>query len=158
MVIRPLNELRPEEKGRIIKVGGRGRMRQRLLDMGMVSGALVELKRVAPLGDPVQIRVMGYDLALRKEEAKNIQVELTVMPLSTASPGDTVEVVAVRAGWGLQRRLVGTPMPRFVHCSPGFERTSALLSASKQALRPTARGTTGALSSSPNGAIRSAIS
>ena len=107
MVIRPLNELRPEEKGRIIKVGGRGRMRQRLLDMGMVSGALVELKRVAPLGDPVQIRVMGYDLALRKEEAKNIQVELTVMPLSTASPGDMVEVVAVRAGWGLQRRLVG---------------------------------------------------
>jgi ferrous iron transport protein A len=105
MVIKFLSRLEPSEKGRVVKVGGRGRIRQRLLDMGIVPAAIVEVKRVAPLGDPVLIRVKGYDLALRKEEAENIQVELTVMPLSMASSGETVEVVAVRAGWGLQRRL-----------------------------------------------------
>jgi ferrous iron transport protein A len=76
MVIKPLSELEPQEKGRIVKVGGRGGIRRRLLDMGVVSGAIVEVQRVAPLGDPVEIKVKGYDLALRLEEAENIQVEL----------------------------------------------------------------------------------
>jgi Fe2+ transport system protein FeoA len=76
MVIKPLSELEPQEKGRIVKVGGRGGIRRRLLDMGVVSGAMVEVQRVAPLGDPVEIKVKGYDLALRLEEAENIQVEL----------------------------------------------------------------------------------
>ena len=77
MVIKPLSELEPHEMGRIVKVcGGRG-IRRRLLDMGVVSGAMVEVQRIAPLGDPVEIRVKGYDLALRLEEAANIQVELT---------------------------------------------------------------------------------
>lgn len=78
--------------------------------MGVVSGAVVEVQRVAPLGDPVEIRVRGYDLALRKEEAADIQVEMAylkseMMPLSMVSPNDMVEVAAVKAGWGLQRRL-----------------------------------------------------
>jgi ferrous iron transport protein A len=77
MVIKPLSELEPREMGRIVKVGGRRGIRRRLLDMGVVSGAVVEVQRVAPLGDPVEIRVKGYDLALRLEEAANIQVELT---------------------------------------------------------------------------------
>ena len=77
MVIKPLSELKPEEKGRIVKVGGRGRIRQRLLDMGIVYGTAVEVQRVAPLGDPMEIRVKGYNLTLRKTEAANIQVELT---------------------------------------------------------------------------------
>lgn len=76
MAIKPLSELEPTEKGRIVRVGGRKRIRQRLLDMGFVAGAELEVQRVAPLGDPVEIRVKGYDLALRKEEAENIQVEL----------------------------------------------------------------------------------
>ena len=77
MVIRRLSELEPQEKGRIVKVGGRRGIRRRLLDMGVVSGTVVEVQRVAPLGDPVEIRVKGYDLALRLEEAANIQVEMT---------------------------------------------------------------------------------
>lgn len=77
MVIKPLSELEPQEKGRIVKVGGRRGIRRRLLDMGVVTGAMVEVQRVAPLGDPVEIRVKGYDLALRMEEAINIQVELS---------------------------------------------------------------------------------
>ncbi len=110
MIVKPLSELKPQEKGRIVRVGGRGGIRRRLLDMGVVSGATVEVQRVAPLGDPVEIKVKGYDLALRKEEAADIQVEVAylnsdMMPLTLASPGDTVEVAAVRTGWEPQRRL-----------------------------------------------------
>ena len=76
MVIKNLSELEPQEKGRIVKVGGRRGIRRRLLDMGVVAGAEVEVQRVAPLGDPVEIRVKGYSLALRLEETRNIQVEL----------------------------------------------------------------------------------
>ena len=76
MVTRLLSELKPKEKGKIIKVGGKGSVRRRILDMGVVSGTPVEIERVAPLGDPIEIRVKGYNLTLRKEEAANIQVEL----------------------------------------------------------------------------------
>jgi ferrous iron transport protein A len=75
MVIKTLDELEPQEKGRIVKVGGGRGVHRRLLDMGVVAGAEVEVQRVAPLGDPVEIRVKGYDLALRREEARSIQVE-----------------------------------------------------------------------------------
>ena len=85
MVVRPLSEFQPPEKGRIARVGGKGEIRRRLLDMGVVTGAEVEVERVAPLGDPVQIKVKGYDLALRKEEAENIQVELLVSRFSEKS-------------------------------------------------------------------------
>jgi Fe2+ transport system protein FeoA len=106
MVIRPLSTLEPPGRGRIVKVGGGG-ARRRLLDMGIVPGAAIEVRRVAPLGDPVLIRVKGYDLALRKVEAEHIQVELTLMPLSMAAAGETVEMASLKAGWGLQRRLAG---------------------------------------------------
>ena len=105
MMTKPLSNLRPSEKGRINKVGGRGGIRRRLLDMGVVPGALVEVRRVAPLGDPIEIRVMGYSLALRKEEAEHIQVSLTEFLLCEAVAGEMVTVETVRAGWGLQRRL-----------------------------------------------------
>ncbi len=105
MTVRPLSELGPPEKGRIIRVGGRGGIRRRLLDMGVVAGAVVEVERVAPLGDPVQIKVKGYALALRKEEAQNIQVEMTESILSRVASGEKVVVLALGAGWGLQRRL-----------------------------------------------------
>ena len=76
MVTRLLSELKPKEKGKIIKVGGKGSVHRRILDMGVVSGTPVEIERVAPLGDPIEIRVKGYNLTLRKEEAANIQVEV----------------------------------------------------------------------------------
>jgi Fe2+ transport system protein FeoA len=77
MVIKPLSELKPKERGKIIKVGGRGSIHRHILDMGVVCGTAVEVQRVAPLGDPIEIKVKGYNLTLRKEEAANIQVELT---------------------------------------------------------------------------------
>jgi Fe2+ transport system protein FeoA len=71
-----LNELKPKEKGKIVRVGGKGSFHRRLLDMGLVTGTEIEVVRVAPLGDPIEIRVKGYHLTLRKEEAANIQVEI----------------------------------------------------------------------------------
>ena len=75
MSIKPLNKLQPLEKGRIVRVGGGKGIRRRLLDMGVVKGADVIMQRVAPLGDPVEIKIKGYDLALRMEEAAEIQVD-----------------------------------------------------------------------------------
>jgi len=74
MSSKSLGELRPGEKGRItsIRVGGVSR---RLHEMGLISGSEVEVERVAPLGDPIEVRVKGYHLALRREEAAGIQVE-----------------------------------------------------------------------------------
>jgi ferrous iron transport protein A len=76
MAIKLLNEMQPREKGKIVRVGGRKSMRRRLMDMGVVAGAEVVLLRVAPLGDPVEIKIKGYDLALRREEAADIRVEM----------------------------------------------------------------------------------
>ena len=76
MATKPLSELEPEEKGMIVRVGGRGSIHRRLLDMGVVSGTSVEVVRAAPLGDPIEIKLKGYNLTLRKKEAANIQVEL----------------------------------------------------------------------------------
>lgn len=105
MKTRTLREMEPREKGIIIRVSGGRSLRRRLLDMGVVVGAEVEMQRIAPLGDPVEIRIKGYDLALRRGEAENIQVELTQGMLSRAGAGETVKILALGAGWGLQRRL-----------------------------------------------------
>lgn len=76
MPTKPLSELKPKEKGKIVRVAGGGSIHRRLLDMGLVSGTEVEVERVAPLGDPVEIRIKGYHLTLRKEEAINVHVEV----------------------------------------------------------------------------------
>ena len=77
MVI-PLTALKPNSKGRIVKIKGRGEANKRIVDMGITPGALVEVERVAPLGDPIEVRIKGYHLSLRKEEASNIDVELQI--------------------------------------------------------------------------------
>ena len=76
MPLKLLSELNRGEKGRIVKIGGTGSIRRRLLDMGLVSGSDIEMERVAPLGDPIEIKVKGYNLSLRKQEAASIQVEV----------------------------------------------------------------------------------
>ena len=71
-----LNELKPRDKGTIIKITGQGSLRRRLLDMGIIPGSELEIIRVAPLGDPVEIIIKRYNLSLRKEEAKQVWVEV----------------------------------------------------------------------------------
>ena len=75
MAVKTLNQLKPGERATIIKVGGEGPVHRRILDMGVVSGAEIKVVRVAPLGDPVEFLIKGYNLSLRKSEAQQIQVE-----------------------------------------------------------------------------------
>jgi len=76
MAVKTLNQLEPGERATIVKVEGEGPVRRRILDMGVVSGAEIEVVRVAPLGDPVEFLIKGYNLSLRKSEARNVQVEV----------------------------------------------------------------------------------
>jgi ferrous iron transport protein A len=75
MVESTLNNLRPGEKARIIKVLSKGTVRRKLMDMGLVPGSEIEVIRTAPLGDPIEFRIKGYSLSIRKQEAVNIVVD-----------------------------------------------------------------------------------
>ncbi len=72
---RTLDQLHPGETAVIRHISGSGPLRRRLLDMGLVRGAAVTMIKAAPLGDPVQYRVRGYHLALRRAEAHTITLE-----------------------------------------------------------------------------------
>ena len=69
-----LDQLRRGMTGKIISVGGEGELRLRLLDMGLIPRTEVALIKVAPMGDPLEIRVRGYELTLRVSDARNIEV------------------------------------------------------------------------------------
>ena len=71
-----LSEMNVGETGRIIKVNGTGIIRKRLLDMGVTPSSIVYLRKKAPLGDPLEITIRGYELTLRKDEAALIDIEL----------------------------------------------------------------------------------
>ena len=70
-----LDKLPVGSSGVITAVGGDGALRCRLLDMGLIPRTRVTLQKTAPMGDPLEIRVRGYELTLRVEEAKKIEVE-----------------------------------------------------------------------------------
>lgn len=67
--MKALSEFKPGDEGVVAKVGGEGRMRRRLFDMGITPGAQLVMRKVAPLGDPIEVTVRGYELTLRKTEA-----------------------------------------------------------------------------------------
>ena len=69
-----LNELKVGESAVITAVGGEGALRCRLLDMGFIPHTRVTLQKVAPMGDPIEIMVRGYELTLRVDDAKKIEV------------------------------------------------------------------------------------
>ena len=71
-----LNELKIGAAAVITAVGCDGALRCRLLDMGIIPKTRVTLQKVAPMGDPIEIRVRGYELTLRVEEAEKIEVEV----------------------------------------------------------------------------------
>ncbi len=71
-----LSEMRIGDKGEILSVHAEGEIRRRILDMGLVNGVKFKVVRVAPLGDPIEIRLRGFHLSLRKEEAAKISVRL----------------------------------------------------------------------------------
>ena len=71
-----LNDFKIGEKGVVKFVGGEGKVRRRLFDMGVTPGAEIYLKKKAPLGDPIEIRIRGYELTLRSTEAAYVTAEL----------------------------------------------------------------------------------
>ena len=71
-----LDQLQIDDQALVIKVEGEGKVRRRLLDMGLTPGAKVYLRKTAPLGDPIQINLRGFELTLRKVEAKNVLVRI----------------------------------------------------------------------------------
>ena len=70
-----LNELKIGETAAITAVGGDGALRCRRLDMGLTPRTLVTLRKVAPMGDPIEIHIRGYELTLRVDDARQITVE-----------------------------------------------------------------------------------
>lgn len=70
-----LKEVKPGEKVIIRKIMGAGPVKRRLMDMGVTKGQEILVRKVAPLGDPIEVNLRGYELTFRKEEAENILVE-----------------------------------------------------------------------------------
>ena len=70
-----LKELIPGQSARVVTVGGEGALRQHFLDMGVIPGAEVTLMKLAPMGDPMELRIHGYELTLRLDDAAKIDVE-----------------------------------------------------------------------------------
>jgi len=71
-----LRELKPGQHGKVTAIGTTGSMKRRIMDMGVTPGVEVKVIKVAPLGDPIEVNVRGYELSLRKDEAAQIQVEM----------------------------------------------------------------------------------
>ena len=70
-----LDQLPVGQSGTITAVGGEGPLRCRLLDMGLIPGPAVMVRKVAPMGDPMELRLRGYELTLRKADAAMVEVE-----------------------------------------------------------------------------------
>lgn len=75
-MLKRLDEFKIGETGLIKKVEGEGRLRRRLLDMGVTPNTTVYLRKKAPLGDPIEITIRGYELTLRKSEAQLVILEV----------------------------------------------------------------------------------
>jgi len=75
MNLAKLKDLKPGQKAKVVKVKARGETNKRIVEMGITPGTVVEIERVAPLGDPIDIKVKGYHLSLRKYEAEEIEIE-----------------------------------------------------------------------------------
>lgn len=73
--MKTLNDLKIGESAKVVKLHGEGATKRRIMDMGITKGAEVTVRKVAPLGDPIELNVRGYELSVRKADAQNIEVE-----------------------------------------------------------------------------------
>ena len=73
--MRTLKDVRVGESTRVVRVNGQGALRRRIMDMGVTKGTKIYVRKMAPLGDPIEINVRGYELSLRKEDSASIEVE-----------------------------------------------------------------------------------
>ncbi len=109
-----LESLKIGQSGHIESVGGKGALRQHLLDMGVIPGANVTMIKRAPMGDPIEIRIHDYELTMRLEEAKQISI-LPVESIERKVPSDDERVKTEHPGLGEEGRFhpkgTGTPLP-----------------------------------------------
>jgi len=70
-----LREVPVGGKAKVVKIHGEGAVKRRIMDMGITKGVEISVRKVAPLGDPIEITVRGYELSLRKADAESIEVE-----------------------------------------------------------------------------------
>jgi ferrous iron transport protein A len=73
--MKTLRDVRVGESARVVKVHGQGRIRRRVMDMGITKNVEIFVRKVAPLGDPIEVNLRGYELSLRKIDAEIIEVE-----------------------------------------------------------------------------------
>lgn len=74
VIMKTLKDVRVGETVKVVKLHGEGALRRHIMDMGITKGAEIYVRKIAPLGDPVEITVRGYELSLRKSEAETIEV------------------------------------------------------------------------------------
>ncbi len=70
-----LKEVPVGKTAKVVKIHGEGAVKRRIMDMGITKGVEIYVRKVAPLGDPIEVTVRGYELSLRKADAENIEVE-----------------------------------------------------------------------------------
>ena len=73
--MKTLRDTKPGETVKVVKLNGSGAVKRRIMDMGLTKGVEVYVRKIAPLGDPVEFTVRGYELSLRKEDAEMVEVE-----------------------------------------------------------------------------------
>ncbi len=73
--MKTLNDIKVGKTARVVKLHGEGAVRRRIMDMGITKGVEIFVRKVAPLGDPMELAVRGYELSLRKADAQIIEIE-----------------------------------------------------------------------------------
>ena len=73
--MKTLKESKVGDTVRVVKLHGEGAVRRRIMDMGLTKGVDVQIRKVAPLGDPIEVTVRGYELSIRKADAEMIEIE-----------------------------------------------------------------------------------
>ena len=69
-----LKQVKVGENAKVVKLHGEGAVKRRIMDMGITKGVEIHVRKVAPLGDPIEVTVRGYELSIRKSEAENIHI------------------------------------------------------------------------------------
>ncbi|MDD7732667.1 MAG: FeoA family protein [Firmicutes bacterium] len=73
--MKTLLDLKPGDRAEVVRIHGRGPLKRRFQDMGLIKGTPFDVVKVAPLGDPVEIVIKGYNLTIRKEDGKDIEIK-----------------------------------------------------------------------------------
>lgn len=73
--MKTLKDLKVGQSGKVVKIHGEGALKRRIMDMGITKGVEITVRKVAPLGDPLELNLRGYELSIRKSDAEMIEIE-----------------------------------------------------------------------------------